>query len=66
MAAQRPEAVAKSALKKLEDQLTCAICLGTFTDPKMLNHRELLQTFVEIVANLFVRGAWRCTVNGKS
>ena len=36
MAAQRPEAVAKSALKKLEDQLTCAICLGTFKDPKML------------------------------
>ena len=37
MAAQSSEAVAKSAaLQKLEDQLTCAICLGTFKDPKML------------------------------
>ena len=37
MAAQNSEAVAKSAaLQKLEDQLTCAICLGTFKDPKML------------------------------
>ena len=37
MATQSSEAVAKSAaLQKLEDQLTCAICLGTFKDPKML------------------------------
>ena len=37
MAAQCSETVAKSAaLQKLEDQLTCAICLGTFKDPKML------------------------------
>ena len=37
MAEKPSEAVAKSAaLKKLEDQLTCAICLGTFKDPKML------------------------------
>ena len=31
------QAVAKQALEKLEDQLTCAICLDTFKDPKMLN-----------------------------
>ena len=30
------QAVAKQALKKLEDQLTCAICLETFKDPKLL------------------------------
>ena len=37
MAALSSEAVAKSAaLQKLDDQLTCAICLGTFKDPKML------------------------------
>ena len=29
-------AVAKQAIKKLEDQLTCAICLDAFKDPKML------------------------------
>ena len=29
-------AVAKQALKKLEDQLTCAICLDVFKDPKLL------------------------------
>ena len=29
-------AVAKQALKKLEDQLTCAICLDAFKDPKLL------------------------------
>ena len=29
-------AVAKQAIKKLEDQLTCAICLDEFKDPKML------------------------------
>ena len=28
--------VAKQALKKLEDQLTCAICLDAFKDPKLL------------------------------
>ena len=30
------QAVAKQALKKLEDQLTCAICLDSFKDPKLL------------------------------
>ena len=30
------QVVAKQALKKLEDQLTCAICLDTFKDPKLL------------------------------
>ena len=29
-------AVAKQALKKLEDQLTCAICLDDYKDPKLL------------------------------
>ena len=29
-------AVAKQAIKKLEDQLTCAICLDSFKDPKLL------------------------------
>ena len=29
-------AVAKQAIKKLEDQLTCAICLDNFKDPKLL------------------------------
>ena len=29
-------AVAKQTIKKLEDQLTCAICLNAFKDPKML------------------------------
>ena len=29
-------AVAKQAIKKLEDQLTCAICLDAFKDPKLL------------------------------
>ena len=29
-------AVAKQAIKKLEDQLTCAICLNDFKDPKLL------------------------------
>ena len=29
-------AVAKQAIKKLEDQLTCAICLDDFKDPKLL------------------------------
>ena len=28
--------IANQALKKLEDQLTCAICLGTLKDPKLL------------------------------
>ncbi len=32
----KSEAVAKQALKKLEDQLTCAICLDAFKDPKLL------------------------------
>ena len=31
------QAVAKQALEKLEGQLTCAICLDAFKDPKMLN-----------------------------
>ena len=31
------QAVADEALKKLEDQLTCAICLDSFKQPKMLN-----------------------------
>ena len=30
------QAVAKQALDKLEDQLTCAICLVAFKDPKVL------------------------------
>ena len=31
------EAIAKQALtEKLEDQLTCAVCLDTFSDPKLL------------------------------
>ena len=30
------QAIAKQALKKLEDQLTCAICLEAFKDPKLL------------------------------
>ena len=30
------QCVAKQALKKLEDQLTCAICLDAFKDPKLL------------------------------
>ena len=30
------QVVAKQALKKLEDQLSCAICLDTFKDPKLL------------------------------
>ena len=30
------QAVANQALKKLEDQLTCAICLDAFKDPKLL------------------------------
>ena len=31
------QTVAKQALEKLEDQLTCAVCLDAFKDPKMLN-----------------------------
>ena len=31
------QTVAKQALEKLEDQLTCVICLDAFKDPKMLN-----------------------------
>ena len=30
------QSVAKQALKKLQDQLTCAICLDAFKDPKLL------------------------------
>ena len=30
------ESIAKEALEKLEDQLTCAICLDAFKDPKLL------------------------------
>ena len=36
MAESQSQAVAKQALKKLEDQLTCAICLDAFKDPKLL------------------------------
>ena len=32
-----PEASASQALRKLEDQLTCAICLDTYTEPKLLH-----------------------------
>ena len=32
----KTEAVATQALRKLEDQLTCAICLDTFKNPKLL------------------------------
>ena len=32
----KSQAVARQALKKLEDQLTCAICLDAFKDPKLL------------------------------
>ena len=28
--------MAEKALKKVEDQLDCSVCLGTYTDPKML------------------------------
>ena len=30
------QVVARQALEKLEDQLTCAICLDAFKDPKLL------------------------------
>ena len=36
MADHESQVVAKQALKKLEDQLTCAICLDAFKDPKLL------------------------------
>ena len=32
-----PESVADQALKKLADQLECAICLDSYTDPKLLH-----------------------------
>ncbi len=32
-----PTTPTEQALKKLEDQLTCAICLDSYTDPKLLN-----------------------------
>ena len=32
-----PTTVAEQALKKLEDQLTCAICLNRYQDPKLLS-----------------------------
>ena len=43
--------VAKQALKKLEDQLTCAICLNAFKDPKLLQcfhvyYKDCLQRLV--------------------
>ena len=28
--------MAEEAIKKLEEQLNCSICLDTFTDPKLL------------------------------
>jgi len=31
-----PPGVAEQALRKLEDQLTCGICLDSYTDPKLL------------------------------
>ena len=37
MADLESQAVAKQALEKLEDQLTCAICFDAFKDPKMLS-----------------------------
>ena len=36
MAESQSQAVAQQALKKLEDQLTCPICLDAFKDPKLL------------------------------
>ena len=36
MAEGKSQVVAKKALKKLEDQLTCAVCLEAFKDPKLL------------------------------
>ena len=31
-----PPTVTEQALKKLEDQLTCGICLDYYTEPKLL------------------------------
>ena len=44
--------MAEAALKRLEDQLNCPVCLGTFTDPKQLqcNHiycRQCLRRLVD-------------------
>ena len=36
MAESKSQVVAKKALKKLEDQLTCAVCLEAFKHPKLL------------------------------
>ena len=36
MVESQSQAVAQQALKKLEDQLTCPICLDAFKDPKLL------------------------------
>ena len=43
--------MAQEALKKLEDQLNCSICLGTYTDPKQLqcNHVYCRKCLVKLV-----------------
>ena len=43
--------MAESAIKKLEDQLNCAICLDTYTDPKLLQcfHIYCRQCLVKLV-----------------
>ena len=43
--------MAEQALKKLEDQLNCPICLDTYTDPKQLqcNHVFCQQCLVRLV-----------------
>ena len=43
--------MAEEALKKLEEQLNCSICLGTYTDPKLLQcfHVYCRQCLVPLV-----------------
>ena len=43
--------MAKEALKKIEDQVNCSICLDTFTDPKLLqcNHIYCRKCLVPLV-----------------
>ena len=48
--------MAEEVIKKLEDQLNCPLCLGTFTDPKLLqcNHifcRDCLAKRMELNSN---------------
>ena len=45
----KSQAVTNQTLKKLEDQLTCAICLDTFKDPKL----HVLQCF-NVCCNIMV------------